>query len=64
MTAAFAVYFLFKSMTNFVCIYLESMLLTQKAYLIYWCIITVFGIFAWSLFLFGFKLKSKAEDDF
>jgi len=64
MTAAFAVYYLFKSVTGFLCIYLESMLHTQEAYLIYWYAVTAFGIFAWSIFLFGFKLKSKAEDSF
>jgi hypothetical protein len=62
MTAAFAVYYLFKSVTGFLCIYLESMLHTQQAYLIYWYVVTVFGIVAWCLFLFGFKLKTRNDE--
>ena len=67
MTTAFAVYYLFKSVTGFACICLESLLLTQRAYIIYWYAVAAFGIFAWLLFLCCFKLKAshldKTDDD-
>lgn len=62
MTTAFAVYYLFKSVTGFACILMESLLLTQQAYLIYWYCVTAFGITAWAVFLGCFKLKANYLD--
>ena len=62
MSVAFAIYYWFKSVIGFTTIVLESLLVEQKSYVWYFIAIGAFGVFAWLLFLLGFKIDPKTEN--
>ena len=56
-TRPFMLFFFVQSFSTFILLYIESFIKTQLAFLIYFSVCIVFGLFAWLLFFFTFDLK-------
>jgi len=62
-TRPFMLFFFVQSFSTFILLYVESLIKSREAFLIYFGICIAFGIFAWLLFFFTFDLKENQKKE-
>jgi len=57
----FAIFFFLQSLATFALLCVASLIKTQTAYLVYFGVCFIFGLFSWLLFAFTFDLKGDSK---